>query len=357
VALLLPLTRPEGAVFTASAMLVMLYKSNWKIPRDIGFWLMLVVGSAYAVWRYQYFGYLLPNTVYAKSHRHFGMIGSVFNILEARYYIVAMLITAFAIRNRIFTIVTITTVVVHLIAYVFTELAMNYSYRFFMQIYIPLFVYAIYFISRKNVKDLSGYFNNKVTAYLTALLLLILPNLDYVSLFASVTSGARTHDAYKKVGDTLNKYKDKNYTLMVGDAGVIPYYADWKAYDSIGLTDVEIAHDRNSLEYMRKINPDVIFMHSTGTDLNALRLKNHGFDVVYDYIKENGNYDFVSSIKLSTSYYMAVFVKKDLADYKSIKNDLIEDAKFAAVANSNENKGQMFKNLLALKYLDFPNPR
>ena len=54
---------------------------------------------------------------------------------------------------------------------------------------------------------------------------------------------------------------------------------------------------------------------------------------------------------------MAIFVKKDLADYKSIKNDLIEDAKFAAVANSNENKGQMFKNLLALKYLDFPNPR
>ncbi|NDC83937.1 hypothetical protein EB093_09830, partial [bacterium] len=209
IALLLPLTRPEGAVFTASAMLVMLYKSNWKIPRDIGFWLMLLVGSAYAVWRYQYFGYLLPNTVYAKSHRHFGMIGSVFNILEARYYIVAMLIIAFAVRNRIFTIVTITTVIVHLIAYVFTELAMNYGFRFFMQIYIPLFIYAIYFISREDLPNISAYFNNKVTAYLTALLILILPNLDYINLFNFVTDGPRTHAAYKRAGDTLNKYKDK----------------------------------------------------------------------------------------------------------------------------------------------------
>jgi hypothetical protein len=358
IALLLPLTRPEGVIFAASAMLVMLYKNKWRIPNHICFWLILVIGSIYAIWRYDYFGYLLPNTLHAKTE-YFGIMGSVYNLLEARYYIVAILITALVIGNRKFTIATITTALVHLTAYVFTELAMNYAYRFFMQIYIPLFIYAVYFINQNNKKELSGYFCNKVTAYLTALLLIILPNFDYPILSNHITMGTRMYNSYKKVGDSLNKYKDKSYTLMVSDAGVIPYYADWKTYDSIGLVDIEIAHNKNNIEYMRKISPDVIFMQAKGMDLSSLRLNYHGFNIIYDYIKESEKYDFVTSLQLSSSYYMAIFVKKDLADYQNIRMDMIEDAKFASMVNftENKNKGQIIKDILTLKYLNFSNPK
>lgn len=357
VAFLLPLTRPEGVVFTAITMLVLLHKRKWHLPKDIGFWLMIIAGFSYFIWRYSYFGYLLPNTVYAKSHSHFGMIGSVFNILEARYYIVALLIATFAIRSRAFTIAALCVGIVHLLGYVFTELAMNYAFRFFMQIYIPLFVYAIAFVGTGKKKlDYSAYFNNKTTAYLTVLLILLLPNFDYVKLFDFVTEGARLHNAYKKVGQTLHKYKDENYTLMMGDAGVLPYYADWKAYDAIGLIDKEIAHNGNSVEYMQKIRPDVIFIHATGMDLNSLRLNYHDFDKVYKYIQQNGGYEFVPAIKLSTSYYISVFIRKDIKDFEAIKANLAEDSKYSIFANSNENKGQLFRDMLKLKYLDFPNP-
>jgi hypothetical protein len=171
--------------------------------------------------------------------------------------------------------------------------------------------------------------------------------------------GTRMYNSYKKVGDSLNKYKDKSYTLMVSDAGVIPYYADWKTYDSIGLVDIEIAHNKNNIEYMRKISPDVIFMQAKGMDLSSLRLNYHGFNIIYDYIKESEKYDFVTSLQLSSSYYMAIFVKKDLADYQNIRMDMIEDAKFASMVNftENKNKGQIIKDILTLKYLNFSNPK
>lgn len=357
IAFLLPLTRPEGVVFTAFAMLVLLHKQHWKLPKDISFWIMLIAGFSYFAWRYHYFGYVLPNTVYEKSHQHFGAIGYVFNVLEARYYIVALIIAVFAIRHRTFTIAAVSVAAVHVIAYIFTQLSMNYAFRFFMQIYIPLFVFAIHFIGGAEQKiNISSYFNTKVTTYLTVLLLIVLPNFNYQDLFNLVTGGARLHEAYKKVGQTLYKYKDKHYTLMMGDAGVLPYYADWKAYDAIGLVDKEIAHYNNSLAYMEKISPDVIFIHSIGTDLEALRLNYHDFDKVYAYIQQHGGYEFLPAVKLTTSYYMAVFVKKEIADFEAIKADLAADSQYSRFINASENKNILFKKMLDLHYLDFPNP-
>ena len=46
---------------------------------------------------------------------------------------------------------------------------------------------------------------------------------------------------HKETGRILAKFSDKNYTLMLGQAGIIPYYSRWKCYDFIGLADKELS--------------------------------------------------------------------------------------------------------------------
>ncbi len=357
VVLLLPLTRPEGAVFSLISIIIMLKVNKWRLPKDISFWLMGSLGVLYFIWRYQYFGYILPNTVYKKSHQQFGNITILFNIIDARYYIVAIIIMACSIKEKAFKIAILATIAVHLLAYVFTQLAMNYAFRFFMQIYIPLFVYAMHFIGGEDKKNIEQYLNNRAMAYFAAMILVLMPNFSYQDIFANVTEGPRLYNGYKQLGEVISKYKKDNITLMVGDAGVIPYYADVKTYDAIGLADAEIAHKGNSVDYMTQINPDIIMIHSTGTDLNALRLNYHDFDKVYTYIKQQGKYEFVTALKHDTSYYISIFVKKDLRDFKNLKHDLITVSNTSYVTNSNENKGQMFKDMIKLKFLNFNNPK
>ena len=69
---LLALTRPEGLLFAAVAGGFRLWQLYQARTRPAGQdWLRLIAGTAiivpYYLWRYAYYGYFLPNTVYAKS--------------------------------------------------------------------------------------------------------------------------------------------------------------------------------------------------------------------------------------------------------------------------------------------------
>ena len=69
---LLALTRPEGLLLAAVAVLFRLWtlwrQRSWPVRQDWlrAAWVIGIVGS-YFLWRLAYYGYLLPNTVYAKS--------------------------------------------------------------------------------------------------------------------------------------------------------------------------------------------------------------------------------------------------------------------------------------------------
>lgn len=72
--LLLGLTRPEGVIFFAliflSSIVILSKKERPHFIKLVVLWFMLP-GIVYFIWRWSYFGYLFPNTFYAKS-----MIGS-----------------------------------------------------------------------------------------------------------------------------------------------------------------------------------------------------------------------------------------------------------------------------------------
>lgn len=92
---LLCITRPEGVVFAGIAVLFRLWwlwRKRWRLPeyRD---WLravsLLLIVGVHLAWRLEYYGYPLPNTVYAKS---MGLHPRA--LLEGGYYLYQCLMAA-----------------------------------------------------------------------------------------------------------------------------------------------------------------------------------------------------------------------------------------------------------------------
>ena len=68
--LLMGLTRPEGVLIAGFMMLAILFRLGWKQSRRIlliFIGVFLILGGAYFLWRWQYFGYPLPNPFYKKG--------------------------------------------------------------------------------------------------------------------------------------------------------------------------------------------------------------------------------------------------------------------------------------------------
>lgn len=141
--LLLPLTRPEGLIFAFPLAAAIVVKEE-RCTLDL--FLVINAGLLYFSWRYGYFGHLLPNTIYQKAHQPFGLMQSVYNVLEARYYLLALLVLCMTIKDGVFDIASRSVLIVYLLAYVFTNLESNFADRFFIQIFLPLFVFAAGFV-------------------------------------------------------------------------------------------------------------------------------------------------------------------------------------------------------------------
>jgi len=51
-------------------------------------------------------------------------------------------------------------------------------------------------------------------------------------------------DGNAAVARMLHDYSGKGYTMAVSESGLLPFYSGWRAIDTWGLNDIEIAHGR-----------------------------------------------------------------------------------------------------------------
>jgi hypothetical protein len=66
-------------------------------------------------------------------------------------------------------------------------------------------------------------------------------------------------DGRYNVAVMLSDYKDKQLTMAVTEAGLLPLYSHWKSLDTWGLNDQWIAHNGSiSSEYLDNFKPDII---------------------------------------------------------------------------------------------------
>jgi len=338
VLLMLPLTRPEGAIFSLLGFSLLVCKEK-TIKSKCLFVGIVLVSIGYFVWRYQYFGYLFPNTFYVKSAHGFSIDKIIIYIFNNVHVLGSALFLLFLVKNKHFRILLGAAIFLNIFLYGKSDLQMDYADRFPFQTLFPFFLAAFVLVNNRNTSImvfivvsfiLGGIFSNKS---------------EFVHLATYYPKAIQSH---AKLGVALSKFKNENLSLMIGDAGMVPYFSEWHTYDSIGLANVNVAHDGFSLEYMKKIQPDLIIMYSTTPDKEGIRLDDYNQHYIYSYITESQQYSFVGASRWQDNYYMLAFLKNSAHRFEEIKQT-IQDI------DSETREFKVSKNdFLLQKYLIYP---
>jgi hypothetical protein len=138
------------------------------------------------------------------------------------------------------------------------------------------------------------------------------------------------------VAQALNKYSDKGYTLIVTEAGRIPYYADWRSIDAYGLNDPYIAHYGYSDAYLDSFNAEVIMFNSAkyGANSTIWEADQDPWEILCKNMRnycQSRNYTLACIYRVYLRFGLVgtlvighqwFYVRNDFADSAAIYNDL-----------------------------------
>ncbi len=270
------LIRPEGVILASLILLAVIVMRGFKNSISIIFTfsvIFLLLGGAYFVWRWNYFGYPLPNPFYKKGDNGLqwtSFYGSLLNTL--RLCLPFAIIALLGFRTRETTKQTLAYLIPILgfaSAFILISDEMNYGARF---------QYALVPIALMAWTPLVCGFNfswphqvqvRERRVYFIALIALA-ASLIYYSWFQNcfLTSYQQTcttayeADGRYEMGKLFAEYRSKGYVIATTEAGLLPYYSGWTAIDTWGLNDQFIAHNGGlTVEYLDKYKPQIIMFH------------------------------------------------------------------------------------------------
>ena len=247
-ALLLPLTRPEGTVFAAAGLL--LYWQRREDKGRVALWagIAALIGVIYFVWRWQYFGHLLPNPFYVKvSHASLTKLAA--NVNKTKDYLLTLVFVLAFARTRTTRVFAACGLLLMLGLFEPHELIMNYSDRFFFQMVFPV-VLLFLIVERVDRMARAAAFGGVV----------FLASVSFGWVSDALTYFPYLRAAHVDLGRRLAPFA-AGHTLLIGDAGAVPYYSGWVSYDFLGLCTNEIAQHGMSREFLERTHPDLIVLY------------------------------------------------------------------------------------------------
>ncbi len=255
-ALGLCLLRPDGVVFAVPLLLYLLLQQprRSRAPGTVAA-LFVLPGAAYFLWRWHYFGELFPLPFLVKSdfHRDLGVFvsGSVRSSLVPLLFTAIVLTPVAMLRKRRNLWLALCLAGVPTAFYWMMRLDQNVGGRFFY--YLPV---AAAILIAINWQALAGRRAIVLrTAFAAWLALLAAPlyrewlTFRYMQ-FANV----------KSIAEALARMP-RHGTLLVSEAGFLPYYSGWTTYDAWGLNTAEFAHRPFHREDVARLRPDLIVLH------------------------------------------------------------------------------------------------
>ncbi|MBL8079340.1 MAG: hypothetical protein JNM55_15350 [Anaerolineales bacterium] len=270
------LIRPEGVILASLILLMVVImrglKNSVTIILTFGI-IFLIFGGAYFAWRWNYFGYPLPNPFYKKGDGglHWdSYYASLWNTLRLCLPLAILALLGFRSRDTIKqTIAYLIPILGFAAAFVLISDEMNFGARFQYAL-VPIALMAwIPLLGRFTFSWLDQLSVRERSVYIVALTA-IAASLLYYSWFqnCSLTSFQRSCDQpYERDGrydmaKLLANYRGKGYVIATTEAGLLPYYSGWTAIDTWGLNDQFIAHNgKITVEYLDKYKPHVIMFH------------------------------------------------------------------------------------------------
>lgn len=307
VAFLLPITRPEGIVFSLVGLAIFM-RTNRPSNLRLGYITSLVLlGVIYFVVRWRYFGALLPNPYYVKV-AHGNISTFLGNASSVQLLLLTLVACVFVNRLPMFRILWAAAALIIVLVYLPHYLAMNYSDRFVFQICLPMLVVAIA-TAKPNDKP-SPILDSELL--LIALLFLLTWNLG--ELRSVIRSYPYLESAHVRLGRSLAPFA-KGHSLLGGDMGAVPYYSDWQAYDYLGLCSNEVAHHGLTTNFIETANPDLILLYAKDSQPTFNSTPQQ--EMIGDYMKSKGDYTYIGAVRWS-DFYVAEFLRTNTSEFSQI---------------------------------------
>lgn len=274
--LMLGLTRPEGVLLGAFIALALIVDSGWARARrllSIPLLVMTALGGAYFAWHWIYFGYPLPNPFYKKGGATLHADGVLASIRAA-----AMFATPFGLawlaavadkRYRTLAWYTAIPIVLFTMSWILLSSEMNFAARFQYPVAVLIAQSWPALVGARGARRLveAARFNRsvpgnaaRVVSLAAIIIVLALPATFY---YHRNSLGDHSDDERSIVGALMAPFASRGYVVATTEAGLIPLKSGWRALDTWGLNNQQIAH-RGQLSYadLDAAKPTVIFSHA-----------------------------------------------------------------------------------------------
>lgn len=308
---LLSFTRPEGMflfgltmLFLVGDLLLSKGKNRAIEIKRIVVWSLLyaVPVGIFMLWRLSYYGYLFPNTYYAKagiSQEYFNA-GLEYFVAFAKHYLLwgglLLLPTLVLVRRKFSRDITyLFYLIVSYTAYIITVGGdVLPAHRFFIPI-LPL----IYLLVQEGIHELAKIIGERQSVVRYALLagalglgyLTYSIPYDYVRQYWSLEQGLV--GGMTNVGNWLKQRATPNTVIAASTIGAVGYYSEVTLVDMLGLTDETIAH-----------HPEKIFGVKSGW-------RERNYNVTYVLSRKPDFILFSTGIKPSAFAERALFTKEE----------------------------------------------
>ena len=270
------LIRPEGVILALLILLAVIVMRGLKnsISIIVIFGIVFaILGGAYFLWRWDYFGYPLPNPFYKKggsgwkwdSFKH-----SMQNALRLCLPMVFAFIYGFrSSETTKRTLACLIPILGFATAFGMISDEMNYGARFQYAI-VPIALMSwIPLVGSLKFEVLNQVSARQRGVYLVGLVSLAFALVYYawfqncfLTSFQQACDRPYERDGRLEMAKILAEYRGKGYVLATTEAGLLPYYSGWDAVDTWGLNDQWIAHNGAlTVEYLDQYKPHIIMFH------------------------------------------------------------------------------------------------
>jgi len=275
------LIRPDGVILAGFMLCSTVYgvrAKRWPLVISFGV-IFAVLGGIYFGWRLRYFGYPLPNPFYIK-HTSGPDLPTL--KISLRLFVEMMLpflpLAGLGFRSRaalrqltiwLITVIPFTSV------WMIMSLDNNHFSRF-QYVIVPLSLLSLggllsvwwREVELERPDQIDGL--RRPLAWVLVLLFgfAIFYNMHlYKAPFSNVGG--------QQLAERLRPYAAKHYTMMVTEAGDIPFYSEWRAIDAFGLNDEYIAHHNGVMTeaYLEQNKPEIILYRDLADAMRAADLQ------------------------------------------------------------------------------------
>ncbi|MER2599699.1 MAG: hypothetical protein ABTQ73_09275 [Caldilineales bacterium] len=270
--LLAGLMRPEGVLLTLLMLASIGLFYGWRTLHRPLLAVLLVfglLGGAFFVWRWSYFGHPLPTPFIKKGGGALYLNGLLVS-LKSTLWLAAPLLPLMALGARAratlrSTLFYLLPVAGFVLLFLFLSDEMNFGGRF-QYATLPMLLVSWF----SSVAGLDAALRLPAWATLSprlrltlglVALLLLAGLLGYMQMFNGSLALSRSDGRYD-AAISLRAYADDGLTLVTSEAGLLPLYSGWRTVDAWGLNDVQIARAGLTWERLDAEQPAVIMFHA-----------------------------------------------------------------------------------------------